>query len=137
MKIHTVMSSDVVVLEQDQNIRNAAELMRSRDIGSIPVSASEKLVGMITDRDIVLRAVAEGLSQETPLSQVMSQGVKYCYAEDEVDDVARNMAELGVRRLPVIDADKKLVGIVSLSNIAQAGDSQATENLLEGTAQPH
>lgn len=137
MKVSEVMSGDVVVVQQQDSIRAAAELMRSRDIGSVPVSADEKLVGMVTDRDMVVRALAQGLDGDTPVSQVMSVGIKYCYDDEELRDVARNMAELRIRRLPVVDRDKKLVGFVSLSNIADAGDSRATEQLLEGTAQPH
>lgn len=137
MKVSEVMSGDVVVVQQQDSIRAAAELMRSRDIGSVPVSANDRLVGMVTDRDMVVRALAQGLDADTPVSQVMSVGIKYCYDDEELRDVARNMADLRVRRLPVVDRDKKLVGFVSLSNIADAGDSRATEQLLEGTAQPH
>jgi CBS domain-containing protein len=137
MKVSEVMSGDVVVVQQQDSIRAAAELMRSRDIGSVPVSANDKLVGMVTDRDMVVRALAQGLDAGTPVSQVMSVGIKYCFDDEELRDVARNMSELRVRRLPVVDRDKKLVGFVSLSNIADAGDSRATEQLLEGTAQPH
>lgn len=137
MKVSEVMSGDVVVVQQQDSIRAAAELMRSRDIGSVPVSVNDRLVGMVTDRDMVVRALAQGLDADTPVSQVMSVGIKYCYDDEELRDVARNMADLRVRRLPVVDRDKKLVGFVSLSNIADAGDSRATEQLLEGTAQPH
>lgn len=137
MKVSEVMSGDVVVVQQQDSIRATAELMRNRDIGSVPVSANDKLVGMVTDRDMVVRALAQGLDADTPVSQVMSVGIKYCYDDEELRDVARNMAELRVRRLPVVDREKKLVGFVSLSNIADAGDSRATEQLLEGTAQPH
>lgn len=137
MKVSEVMSGDVVVVQQQDSIRAAAELMRSHDIGSVPVSDKDKLVGMVTDRDMVVRALAQGLDADTPVSQVMSAGIKYCYDDEELRDVARNMADLRVRRLPVVDRAKRLVGFVSLSNIADAGDSRATEQLLEGTAQPH
>lgn len=137
MKVSEVMSGDVAVVQQQDSIRTAAQLMRSRDIGSVPVSADDRLIGMVTDRDIVIRALADGLDANTPVSQIMSEGIKYCFADEDVRDVARNMAELRVRRLPVLDRDKRLVGFVSLSNIADAGDAKATEELLEGTAQPH
>ena len=110
MKVSEVMSGDVVVVQQQDSIRAAAELMRSRDIGSVPVSANDKLVGMVTDRDIVVRALAQGLDADTPVSQVMSVGIKYCFDDEELRDVVRNMADLRVRRLPVVDRDKKLVG---------------------------
>jgi CBS domain-containing protein len=137
MKVSEVMSGDVAVVRQDDSVRTAAQLMRSRDIGSVPVSADGRLIGMVTDRDIVVRALAEGLDAGTPVSQIMSEGLKHCYADEDVRDVARKMAELRVRRLPVLDRDQRLVGFVSLSNIADAGDARATEDLLEGTAQPH
>jgi len=92
---------------------------------------------MVTDRDLALRAVAHGLDHDTPVRDVMTTAVKYCRDHDDVEQVARNMAELGVRRLPVVDRDKRLVGIVALSNIAQSGDSKAADSLLEGVAQPH
>ena len=137
MKIRSVMSERVHVLDANATVRAAAQMMQREDIGSVPVSDNEKLVGMVTDRDIVVRAVAEGWQIDTPLREVMSTGVKYCYDDDSVDDVARNMSDLGVRRLPVVDRAKKLVGFVSLANISSAGDARATCDLVEGTAQPH
>jgi CBS domain-containing protein len=137
MKIHDVMSRDVHVLDADASLRAAAQMMQRKDIGSVPVSENDRLIGMVTDRDIVVRAIAEGWQIDTPLREVMSSGVKYCYDDDSVDDVARNMADLGVRRLPVVDRNKRLVGFVSLANITSAGDAGATHTLLEGTAQPH
>ncbi|GMV29962.1 MAG: signal transduction protein [Rhodanobacteraceae bacterium] len=137
MKVSEVMSGDVYVVQRQDSIRVAAQLMRSKDIGSVPVSADDKLVGMVTDRDIVVRALAEGLDPSTPVGQIMSEGIKYCFDDEDLRDVARNMSELCVRRLPVVDRDKKLVGFVSLSNVADAGDTEATETLLEGTATPH
>ena len=137
MKVSEVMSGDVYVVQRQDSIRAAAQLMRSKDIGSVPVSADDRLVGMVTDRDIVVRALADGLDPDTPVSQIMSEGIKYCFDDEDLRDVARNMGELCVRRLPVVDRDKKLVGFVSLSNIADAGDTMATETLLEGTATPH
>jgi len=92
---------------------------------------------MITDRDIVLRAVAEGRSPDTRVREVMTDTIKYCYEDDDVAHVAQNMAELQVRRLPVVNRDKRLVGIVALSNMAQCGDKHATEDMLRGVAKPH
>ena len=137
MKIREIMSNAVHMLGRDASVREAALMMQREDIGSVPISDGDKLVGMVTDRDIVLRAVAKGMDVRTPVSEVMSDGVRYCYEDESVDDVARNMADLGVRRLPVVDRSKRLVGFVSLSNIASADDAGATEDLLQGTAQPH
>jgi CBS domain-containing protein len=137
MKIREIMSNAVHMLGRDASVREAALMMQREDIGSVPINDGDRLVGMVTDRDIVLRAVAKGMDVQTPVSEVMSDGVRYCYEDESVDDVARNMADLGVRRLPVVDRNKRLVGFVSLSNIASADDAGATEDLLQGTAQPH
>jgi CBS domain-containing protein len=102
----------------------------------LPVGQRDKLVGMITDRDIVVRAVAKGLGAETPVRDVMTDNIKYCYDDQDVREVAKNMADLGVRRLPVVNRDKRLVGFVALSNIAQC-DDQTTDTLLRGVATPH
>ena len=135
--IRDVMTGDVKIVGPSQTIRDAARLMASADIGSLPVGENDRLVGMVTDRDLALRALAHGLDHETPVRDVMTTAVKYCHDHEDVEQVARNMAELGVRRLPVVDREKRLVGIVALSNIAQSGDSKAADSLLEGVAQPH
>jgi len=107
------------------------------DAGSIPVTEGDRLIGMITDRDIALRAVAEGRSPNTPVRDVMTDDIKYCFEDDDVAQVAQNMAELQVRRLPVVNRDKRLVGIVALSNVAQCGNKKATSEMLRGVATPH
>ena len=135
--VSEVMSVHVHVLGTADTVESAARLMLREDIGSVPVHDGGKLVGMITDRDIVVRGIAEGRDGATPIGDLMSAGVKYCYASDTVEAVARNMGELGVRRLPVVDAEKRLVGFVSLANIASADNAGATDSLLEGVAQPH
>jgi CBS domain-containing protein len=136
-KVSEVMTTDVRLGRPDQTIREVAVLMMEADIGSLPIGDHERLVGMVTDRDIVLRAVALGLGAETLVREVMSDDIKYCFDDESVATVAGNMAALGLRRLPVIDRKKRLVGIVSLSNIAQSGNESATESLLKGVAQPH
>ncbi|MEO7755281.1 MAG: CBS domain-containing protein [Dokdonella sp.] len=136
-KVSEVMTTDVRLGRPDQTIREVAVLMMEADIGSLPIEDHDRLVGMVTDRDIVLRAVALGLGAETLVREVMSEDVKYCFDDESVAAVADNMAKLGLRRLPVIDRNKRLVGIVALSNIAQSGNETATESLLKGVAQPH
>ncbi|HEX7769778.1 MAG TPA: CBS domain-containing protein [Dokdonella sp.] len=135
--IKEVMTRDVHLMRPDQSIREAAELMARTDVGSLPVSDDDRLIGMLTDRDLALRAVARGLGPETAVRDVMTADIKYCHDHEDVAHVARNMAELGIRRLPVVNAEKRLVGIVALSNIAQSGNAQASESLLDGVAQPH
>ncbi|TLY51895.1 MAG: CBS domain-containing protein [Gammaproteobacteria bacterium] len=135
--VNEVMTRDVYLAKPEQTIRDAAAAMAQEDVGSLPVSENDKLVGMITDRDIVLRAIAQGRNADTPVRDVMTADIKYCYDDDRIDAVAKNMAALGVRRLPVVNRDKRLVGIVALSNVADSGDKRATTTLLDGVAKPH
>lgn len=118
MKISECMTRNVAVANPSQTIREAAGMMSDCDVGALPVGDGERLVGMITDRDIALRAVARNLGPETPVSAVMSKEVLYCFADEDVAEVVSNMGEQQIRRLPVVDRNKRLVGIVSLSDIA-------------------
>jgi CBS domain-containing protein len=122
MKVSEIMTRDVRLLSPDQPIREAANLMADVDVGSLPVQENDRLVGMITDRDIVIRAVAQGKSADTKVADVMSKEILYCVDTDEIDDVARNMGKAQVRRLPVVNSDKRLVGIVSLGDLARNDD---------------
>ncbi|HVY02771.1 MAG TPA: CBS domain-containing protein [Caulobacterales bacterium] len=136
MKVKDAMTEDVCTISPQSTLREAARCLSERDAGILPVEENDRLVGMITDRDIVIRAVAEGRGPETPVRDVMSQEVLYCRDDDDIEDVARNMADIQVRRLPVIDRDKRLVGIVSLADFAVAGSSGAAGRALEGVARP-
>ncbi|WP_372016563.1 CBS domain-containing protein [Pseudoxanthomonas sp. 10H] len=137
MRISEVMSGDVCVISPDDTLGRAAGVMAKHDIGSLPVGENDRLVGFLTDRDIVVRALAKGLGADATVRQVMSPDVKYCYADDDIDEVAANMADLELRRLPVVDRDKRLVGIVSLANFAHSRDTKASQELLQGVARPH
>ncbi len=108
----------------NQSIAAAAKLMAECDCGAIPVSENDRLAGMITDRDIAVRAIAQGKGPDTPIREVMSQGVCYCFDDQDIGEVTANMAEVQVRRLPVLNRDKRLVGILSLGDIALS-DSEA------------
>jgi CBS domain-containing protein len=123
MKVSKIMSRDVTLLNPDQTICVAASLMAEIDAGALPVGENDRLVGMLTDRDIVIRAVAQGRSADTKVADVMSKEVLYCFDTDEIDDVARNMGKARVRRLPVVNRDKRLVGIVSLGDLARNDDA--------------
>lgn len=118
MNISECMSRDVRIVSPGQNIREAARLMADIDAGILPVADNDRLVGMITDRDIAVRAVANGKSPECPVREIMSQQVLYCYDDESVEEVARNMGEQQVRRLPVVNRQKRLVGIVSLGDLS-------------------
>jgi CBS domain-containing protein len=129
------MTPEVQVATPEQSIRDAAQLMAQIDAGTIPVGKDNKLVGILTDRDIAVRAVARGLGPETPVSKVMSADVKYCFDDQSVEEVARNMADIQVRRLPVVNRDKRLVGILSLGDLAVRSDA-STHEALRGVSRP-
>jgi len=137
MKISEVMTRDVQTARPEQTLREVANMMASIDSGAILVNNEDRLVGMITDRDIVIRAVAKGQSCDIPISSVMSSDIRYCFDDQEVDEVARNMADIQLRRLPVVNRQKRLVGVVSLGNIVKAHDSQANSTVLQGVAKAH
>ena len=124
MKIRDAMTRDVRMVRPDQTLRDAAQLMAKLDIGALPVEEEDRLVGMITDRDIAVRAVAEGLDGDTPVREIMTSEVKYCFEDQTIDEVPRNMGEQRLRRLPVLSRNKRLVGILSLGDIAVEAASQ-------------
>ena len=118
MRVSEVMTRDVRVARADQTIREAANIMLDIDAGVLPVSENDQLVGMITDRDIAVRAIAQGKGPLTSVGEVMTSDVKHCFENEDTDHVARNMADQQVRRLPVVNRDKRLVGILSLGDVA-------------------
>lgn len=136
MKIRDVMTSDVRTIEPSATIREAAQAMAEIDAGVLPVADNDRLVGMITDRDIAIRAVAAGRDANTPVREAMSPEIKYCFEDDDVEEICENMADQQLRRLPVVDRDKNLVGIISLSDLAQQSDSDAAGEALEGITRP-
>jgi CBS domain-containing protein len=136
MKVSEVMTRDVQLIEPTQTIREAARRMAELDAGIMPVREGDRLVGMITDRDIAVRAVAEGKGPDTTIREVMTEDVKYCYEDDDTDDVARNMADIQVRRLPVLTRDKRLVGILSLGDLAVSDESGKAGEAVAGISQP-
>lgn len=118
MKVSECMSHEVRMVGPSDTIRDAAVAIAEIDAGILPVAADERLVGIITDRDIAIRAVGNGLAAETPVDEVMTHEVRYCFADDNIQHVLDEMADMQVRRLPVLDGDKRLQGIVSLSDMA-------------------
>lgn len=137
MKICDIMSRDVTVASPETSLRGAAEEMARIDAGALPVCDGTSLLGMITDRDIVVRGLAKGLGPETSVTQVMTQGVEYCFEDDDLTDVADKMAASQIRRVPVVDHDKKLVGIVSLGDLARETKPAASGQTLEEISQPN
>jgi CBS domain-containing protein len=137
MKIAECMTQDIEIVNPDQPIREAAQFMLRADAGIMPVSEGDKLVGMVTDRDIAVRAVAEGRGPDTPVRDIMSGDVLFCFEDDEVEAVAMKMSDAQVRRMPVLSReDETLVGIVSLGDISRSEQSEAAAVALEGITDP-
>lgn len=120
-RVADLMTYDVQVVEPQDTLRSAAELMARLDVGSLPVCHGGRLLGMITDRDIVVRGVAAGLGAETGcVSDAMTGRALHCRPEQDIGEALKLMGEQQVRRLPVIDEGGQLVGIVSLGDLALA-----------------
>lgn len=117
-KLKDLMSRDVKVISPDMSIRDAAMQMREGDFGMLPVGENDRLIGTITDRDIAIRAVGEGKDSSTKVRDVMSEGIAWVFEDESVEDAAKMMSQRQVRRLPVVDRDKRLVGIVALGDFA-------------------
>lgn len=122
MQIKELMSRDVILASPRQTIGEVAQMMAERDIGFMPVGDHDRIVGMVTDRDIVVRGLATGKGLDVKISEVMTEDVKYCFEDEEIDHVVENMGENQVRRLPVMNRQKRLVGIVTLADAALEHD---------------
>lgn len=132
MKISTYMTNDVQIANPDQTLREVAQVMARLDAGSMPVGDNNRLVGMITDRDIAIRGIAMGRGPDAKVRDVMSTDVKYCFDDEDVDEVLQNMGALQVRRLPVLNRDKQLIGIISLGDLAVNGEMAEAGEALSG-----
>ena len=117
-KLKEVMSRDVKVISPDATIREAARKMLEGDFGMMPVGENDRMIGAISDRDIAIRGVAEGKDPNTRVREVMSEGITWAYEDDSAEDAAKIMSEHQIRRLPVVNSDKRLVGIVALGDFA-------------------
>jgi CBS domain-containing protein len=136
MKVSEVMSRDVQTVRPDQPVKEAASFMMSADAGSIPVVDGERLIGMITDRDIAVRGVAKGYGPDTPVRELMTDEIICARDDDDVDDIASKMSAAQVRRLPVIDDQERLCGIVSLGDLSREASEDAAAEALEGVSEP-
>lgn len=136
MKIRDCMTNDVKIATPDESLREAASMMAELDAGILPVADGDRLVGMITDRDIAIRGIANGKGPDAKVRDVMSSEVKYCFDHDDVADVLRNMGDIQVRRLPVLNSAKRLVGIVSIGDLATNGAAVMAGNALNEISQP-
>jgi CBS domain-containing protein len=136
-QIKDVMSSDFKWMSADAPVSQVAQAMRDKDIGFMPLAQNDQLIGMITDRDITIRATAEGKDpQTTKAGEIMTAETLYCYDDQDVEEVCNNMGEVQVRRMPVVNRDKRLVGIVSMGDLAQSASrpnvGQTEQQITEG-----
>jgi CBS domain-containing protein len=137
MKIRDVMTRDVELIGPESTIQHAATKMAEADVGLLPVGEGDRLVGMITDRDIAVRGVANGKNPtKTKVRDVMTEQVLYCFEDDDADRAAESMSELQVRRMPVVDRDKRLIGVVSLADLALKHDTGKAGEALGGVVMP-
>jgi CBS domain-containing protein len=138
MNVESVMTRNVAVVSPEDSVRTAAETMKRLNIGSAPVCNGRKLVGMITDRDIAVRAVADGRNpQSTTVEQVMTRDVIYCFDDQDMQEVADAMAASQVRRMPILNRQHELVGIVALGDLAvDVADDELSGEVLEEVSQP-
>ena len=136
MKVSEIMTSNPEVVTPEQPIQEAAKLMLSADAGVVPVQEGDQLVGMITDRDIAVRIVAEGRGPDTPVRDAMSEKPLFCFDDEDVDEVAIQMSNAQVRRFPVVSREgQRLVGIVSLGDLTKLDDEgQSAEAALAGVS---
>lgn len=139
MQVKEAMSSDVKLVNPETPLREAAQLMRDEDTGFLPVGENDRLVGTITDRDITVRAVCEGKDPNSAkVREVMSEHIYYCFDDQDTAEAADLMAQHQIRRLAVLNHDKRLVGVVSLGDIAERGGGaeHALKDVSKHTGQP-
>ena len=136
--IRDIMTRDVETVPLDATLQQAAERMRALDVGSLPVTDGKALAGMVTDRDIAVRGVADGMvAQESLVADVMTEEVRCCRADDSVEAVMAEMGDAQVRRLPVLDADNAIVGVVALGDLATRQSAHTDETLREISTPDH
>lgn len=134
MNIRELMTADIQTVSPTDSVQQAAGFMLSADTGSIPVCENDKVVGMITDRDIAVRGTAKGLGPDCKVSEVMSGDIVCARDSDDVQSIAKQMADSQVRRMPVVDSSNRLVGMVSLGDLSREGKQEAASTALEGVS---
>lgn len=135
MRVGEAMTRNVQFIDPNSSLQSAARMMADLDTGCLPVGENDRLIGMLTDRDIAIRCCAEGKGPDTMVREAMTSGVKYCFEDEDIEEIARNMGDQQVRRLPVMNRDKRLVGILALGDVAKAG-ARTTGDALTGISQP-
>jgi CBS domain-containing protein len=138
MKVKDVMHRGVTWVEPGTSIREVARMMRDSDIGSVPVGENDRLVGIVTDRDIICRGVAaDGDISMLTANDVMSKPIIYCGADDELDSAIRIMEKNRIRRLPVVDKDKRLTGMLALGDISEIGGQEMAGEVMRSVSAHH
>lgn len=138
MKVTSVMHEGVQWVSPSTSIAEIARIMRDHDIGAVPVGENDKLIGMVTDRDLVCRMLADGRDpRKATARDVMTSGIAYCRAEQELDDALAIMQEKQIRRLPVIDKNKRMVGMLSLGDVSEGAKSQRAGDVLRAVSAHH
>lgn len=138
MKVKEIMHSGVAWVDPERNLSDVASIMRKEDVGAIPVGENDKLVGMVTDRDIVVRGLADGSDPlQLKARDVMSKPIIYCLEDEEVDDAVRLMEQKKIRRLPVINKQKRMTGMISLGDIAAMGSPNLCNETLRAVSAHH
>jgi CBS domain-containing protein len=137
MLVKDIMTTGVDIIDESTTLQQAAEEMKKHNIGALPVSSQNEVTGIVTDRDIVTRAVAENKDpRQTKVSEVMSRDLEWCSEDQTVNDVADIMKQRQIRRMPVMNADRKLVGILSLGDVAVRGDMKLAGETMERVSEP-
>jgi CBS domain-containing protein len=136
MKVSEAMTRDVRTVAPEHSIQEAARIMSELDAGIVPVGKPDRLIGMITDRDIAVRAVAQGKGPQTPVREIMTDEVTCCFEDDDTDEVARLMSDQQLRRLPVVDRNKRMVGIISLADLVITDNEERAGEAIAGISQP-
>src|SRR6266550_6703987 len=136
MKVSDAMTSEVQLCTPDDTLKDAAQAMAALGVGLLPVTDNERLVGMISDRDIAIRGIGMGRGPDSRVGDVMTADVKYCFEDQDLNEVTENMGDIQVRRLPVVSRDKRLVGIIALGDIAQAQAGDGTGEALSQISRP-
>ena len=136
-KLKDVMTRDVKVISPDATLKEAASFMRDEGFGMMPVGEDDRMIGVVSDRDIAMRGVAEGMGHDARVRDVMSEGVIWAFEDDTLEEGARKMSEHQVRRLPIVDSHKRLVGIVALGDFAvDSSDIRPAAEALAGISEP-
>jgi CBS domain-containing protein len=137
MKLREIMTSNVEVIHPDDTLQIAAEKMRDRDIGFLPVCDGDRLTGVLTDRDLITRALADGMDSKAMLGRyLVTSPAIYCFEDQSVDEAAKLMHDNQIRRLVILSRDKQMVGVVSLGDLAMSADDKLSGEVLQSVSEP-